>query len=258
MERIRYHVPEDGDDAAHPNVFELGARARRASATRRHFPLPGRFHLRFRRRVAGLEARADADDGAGAAPGGAHPRRRAASGRRGARAGAAAAAAAAGAAARAAAAAAAAAAAGDKSAGPRRGRRRRRARSRTSSGRRRFRSEPNLLGLTRRPRTRAVRRPDATAPAPAPAPMQPNNAPTVRGAAAAAPVRAPPRRGPSTASDFGRPVRPPVSPRDGGRSRTRPSCPATRETREHAQRARPAARALDVPDTFAPSSSPCG
>ena len=23
MERIRYHVPEDGDDAAHPNVFEL-------------------------------------------------------------------------------------------------------------------------------------------------------------------------------------------------------------------------------------------
>ena len=28
MERIRYHVPEDGDDAAHPNVFELTDLAR--------------------------------------------------------------------------------------------------------------------------------------------------------------------------------------------------------------------------------------
>ena len=51
MERIRYHVPEDGDDAAHPNVFELVSEgAVRVGDVRRHFPLPGRFHLRFRRR----------------------------------------------------------------------------------------------------------------------------------------------------------------------------------------------------------------
>ena len=61
MERIRYHVPEDGDDAAHPNVFELVSEgAVRVGDVRRHFPLPGRFHLRFRRRVAGLEVWADA------------------------------------------------------------------------------------------------------------------------------------------------------------------------------------------------------
>ena len=63
MERIRYHVPEDGDDAAHPNVFELVSEgAVRVGDVRRHFPLPGRFHLRFRRRVAGLEVWADAAD----------------------------------------------------------------------------------------------------------------------------------------------------------------------------------------------------
>ena len=57
MERIRYHVPEDGDDAAHPNVFELVSEgAVRVGDVRRHFPLPGRFHLRFRRRVAGLDS----------------------------------------------------------------------------------------------------------------------------------------------------------------------------------------------------------
>ena len=69
MERIRYHVPEDGDDAAHPNVFELVSEgAVRVGDVRRHFPLPGRFHLRFRRRVAGLEVWADAADDAAPAP----------------------------------------------------------------------------------------------------------------------------------------------------------------------------------------------
>ena len=69
MERIRYHVPEDGDDAAHPNVFELVSEgAVRVGDVRRHFPLPGRFHLRFRRRVAGREVWADAADDAAPAP----------------------------------------------------------------------------------------------------------------------------------------------------------------------------------------------
>ena len=95
MERIRYHVPEDGDDAAHPNVFELVSEgAVRVGDVRRHFPLPGRFHLRVpapRRGPRGLGGRGRRR-GAGAAPPRAHPRQgEPPRGRRGARAGAAAA-----------------------------------------------------------------------------------------------------------------------------------------------------------------------
>jgi len=69
MERIRYYVPEDGDEADQPNVFELVSEGVVCVGdVRRAFPLPGRFHLRFRRRVAGLEVWADAADDAAPAP----------------------------------------------------------------------------------------------------------------------------------------------------------------------------------------------
>ena len=71
MERIRYVVPEDGDEFEHPNVYELtGATGPkvRVGDVRKSFPLPGRFHLRFKRRVAGLVVWADAGDDLAVAP----------------------------------------------------------------------------------------------------------------------------------------------------------------------------------------------
>ena len=186
MERIRYHVPEDGDDAAHPNVFELVSEgAVRVGDVRRHFPLPGRFHLRFRARVAGLEVWADAADDAAPAPRlRAHPRQgEPPRGRRGARAGAAAAVAAAGVGA------AASAAAPPPPPPPPRETNllglgeasppAPRAEPNLLGSPPISRSEPNLLGLDA-PAADSLNMfagLDATAPAPAPAPMQPNNAP---------------------------------------------------------------------------------
>jgi len=70
MERVRYVVPEDGDEFDHPNVFELAATGAgvRVGDVRRGFPLPGPFHLRFKRRVAGLVVWADAGEDVEAAP----------------------------------------------------------------------------------------------------------------------------------------------------------------------------------------------
>ncbi|CAB9527469.1 expressed unknown protein [Seminavis robusta] len=53
MTTIRYFIPEDGDDEAYPNVF-LAAKSRHAGVPptlgqiRDAFPLPGRYHFRFK------------------------------------------------------------------------------------------------------------------------------------------------------------------------------------------------------------------
>ncbi|GBG28488.1 Hypothetical Protein FCC1311_047112 [Hondaea fermentalgiana] len=48
---VYYFVPEDGDDEAHPNFFSLSKPAAkvRAADVRAAFPLPGAYHLRFKK-----------------------------------------------------------------------------------------------------------------------------------------------------------------------------------------------------------------
>lgn len=51
----RYFIPADGDDPSHPNVFQLpsglvGTGSVRCGDVERHFPLPGRFHFRFKKK----------------------------------------------------------------------------------------------------------------------------------------------------------------------------------------------------------------
>ncbi|KAJ1448053.1 hypothetical protein M885DRAFT_540456 [Pelagophyceae sp. CCMP2097] len=68
-ERVRYVVPEDGDDFEHPNVFELqNTSVLRLGDVRRAFPLRGAFHFRFKRKVAGLVIWADAAGDAAEVP----------------------------------------------------------------------------------------------------------------------------------------------------------------------------------------------
>ncbi|KAJ8611944.1 hypothetical protein CTAYLR_004378 [Chrysophaeum taylorii] len=55
-ERIRYWCPDDDDDPAHPNVFEMPGPhglAVRLADIKTYFPLRGVFHFRFKRRVGG-------------------------------------------------------------------------------------------------------------------------------------------------------------------------------------------------------------
>ncbi|KAG5179771.1 hypothetical protein JKP88DRAFT_346794, partial [Tribonema minus] len=54
---IRYFIPSDGDDADHPNVFQLPSSAvsggngtLRLGDVMRHFPLPGTYHFRFKKK----------------------------------------------------------------------------------------------------------------------------------------------------------------------------------------------------------------
>jgi len=50
--QVFYFVPEDGDDESQPNYFRLGsseAEEVRVCAVREAFPLPGRYHFRFKR-----------------------------------------------------------------------------------------------------------------------------------------------------------------------------------------------------------------
>jgi len=46
---VKYFIPEDGDDATHPNVFSVqkGTSAVTLGAVKRAFPLPGSYHFRF-------------------------------------------------------------------------------------------------------------------------------------------------------------------------------------------------------------------
>lgn len=51
---LRYFIPSDGDDADHPNVFQLpsdvvGSGSVRFGDVKRNFPLPGQYHFRFKR-----------------------------------------------------------------------------------------------------------------------------------------------------------------------------------------------------------------
>ena len=51
----RYFIPSDGDDPAHPNVFQLpsglvSSGEVRCADVKRHFPLPGRYHFRFKKK----------------------------------------------------------------------------------------------------------------------------------------------------------------------------------------------------------------
>ena len=51
----RYFIPADGDDPAHPNVFQLpsglvGSGSVRCADVEKYFPLPGRYHFRFKKK----------------------------------------------------------------------------------------------------------------------------------------------------------------------------------------------------------------
>lgn len=53
---IRYFIPADGDDAAHPNIFHLPPSVRNPPTlrdVRQSFPLPGAYHFRFKKRLDG-------------------------------------------------------------------------------------------------------------------------------------------------------------------------------------------------------------
>jgi hypothetical protein len=54
----RYFVPSDGDDAEHPNVFQLPSAVVASSSNgtlrlgdvAKNFPLPGTYHFRFKKK----------------------------------------------------------------------------------------------------------------------------------------------------------------------------------------------------------------
>jgi hypothetical protein len=63
---IKYIVPEDGDEQAHPNVFTMAAAAGAPppslGAVKRAFPLPGTFHFRCLRTINAMTVWLDAVD----------------------------------------------------------------------------------------------------------------------------------------------------------------------------------------------------
>lgn len=51
----RYFIPSDGDDPAHPNVFQLPSDLVKGGSVlcgdvKNHFPLPGSYHFRFKKK----------------------------------------------------------------------------------------------------------------------------------------------------------------------------------------------------------------
>ncbi|CAM9739588.1 unnamed protein product, partial [Ectocarpus sp. 12 AP-2014] len=69
----RYFVPADGDDPSHPNVFQLpsglvGSGSVRCGDVERHFPLPGRYHFRFKKKFRDAFVWVDMADPGAAVP----------------------------------------------------------------------------------------------------------------------------------------------------------------------------------------------
>ncbi len=58
---IRYFVPEDGDDASHPNVFQVD-KANTLEDIKKSFPLVGSFHFRFLKEVDKMSVWLDVTD----------------------------------------------------------------------------------------------------------------------------------------------------------------------------------------------------
>eukprot|EP00903_Cladosiphon_okamuranus_P021641 g19895.t2 len=70
---IRYFIPADGDDPSHPNVFQLpsglvGSGTVRFGDVERNFPLPGRFHFRFKKKFRDAFVWVDMPDPAAPVP----------------------------------------------------------------------------------------------------------------------------------------------------------------------------------------------
>ena len=60
---IKYFVPEDGDDLAHPNVFEMNCKSSPTFGQfKTSFPFPGHYHFRFLTNINGLEVWLDVVD----------------------------------------------------------------------------------------------------------------------------------------------------------------------------------------------------
>ncbi|CAN0403761.1 unnamed protein product, partial [Laminaria digitata] len=69
----RYFIPADGDDPAHPNVFQLpsglvGSGSVRCADVEKHFPLPGRYHFRFKKKFRDAFVWVDMTDAAAVVP----------------------------------------------------------------------------------------------------------------------------------------------------------------------------------------------
>lgn len=58
---IRYFVPEDGDDASHPNVYQTD-KANTLEDVKRSFPLSGNFHFRFLKEIEKMSVWLDITD----------------------------------------------------------------------------------------------------------------------------------------------------------------------------------------------------
>ena len=60
---IKYIVPEDGDDQAHPNVFKITAsQAPTLGQLKKAFPLPGKYHFRCLRSINNMTVWMDTTD----------------------------------------------------------------------------------------------------------------------------------------------------------------------------------------------------
>jgi len=63
---VRYWIPSDGDDLEHPNVFRLktlsDAQNVQLKDIKENFPLPGKYHFRFRRRIGDISVWQDISD----------------------------------------------------------------------------------------------------------------------------------------------------------------------------------------------------
>ncbi|CAN0422583.1 unnamed protein product, partial [Pylaiella littoralis] len=69
----RYFIPSDEDDPSHPNVFQLpsglvGSGSVRCGDVERHFPLPGRYHFRFKKKFRDAHVWVDMADPGAAVP----------------------------------------------------------------------------------------------------------------------------------------------------------------------------------------------
>lgn len=64
---IRYFVPEDGDDASHPNVYQTD-KANTLDDVKRSFPLSGNFHFRFLKEIEKMTVWLDITDNSAPLP----------------------------------------------------------------------------------------------------------------------------------------------------------------------------------------------
>lgn len=67
MVRVQYFILEDGDDMNHPNVFEINdsflvQNGVQVGKIKEYFPLPGKYHFRFMKKIGSTQVWMDTKD----------------------------------------------------------------------------------------------------------------------------------------------------------------------------------------------------